>query len=153
MDTLTHQAMNFRQLLQYKQQSNFFYRCTVHFGIYKVHTPTNALFNKFDKVLKFTLKITSTCSYMFRSFSKTIIREPSSEPSWSYIRLKFGKNFVVIFCAVVWQHVKVWCVYCVAVSVTVALNTANSTHTITMTCCHTTAQNITTKFLQNFNLI
>jgi len=28
----------------------------------KVHTPTNALFIKLDKVLKFTLKITLTCS-------------------------------------------------------------------------------------------
>jgi hypothetical protein len=54
-----------------------FYLCTVHFSIYEVHTPTNALFIKIDKVLKFTLKITSTCSYMFRS--TTIIREPSLE--------------------------------------------------------------------------
>jgi len=29
---------------------------------YKVHTPTNALFIKLDKVLKFTLKITLTYS-------------------------------------------------------------------------------------------
>jgi len=34
----------------------FFYRCTVHFGIYKVHTPTNALFIKLDKVFKFCIK-------------------------------------------------------------------------------------------------
>jgi len=47
----------------------------VHFDIYKVHTPTNALSVKLDRVLKFTLKITLTCSYMFRS--TTIIREPS----------------------------------------------------------------------------
>jgi len=47
--------------------------------IYKVHIPTNALFIKLDKVLKFTLKITLTCSYMFRS--PIIIREPSLEPS------------------------------------------------------------------------
>ena len=33
----------------------FFYRCTVHFNINKVHTPTSALFMKLDKVLKFTL--------------------------------------------------------------------------------------------------
>ena len=52
-----------------------FHRCTVLFDIYEVHTPTNALFIKLDKVLKFTLKITLTCSYMFRS--TTIIREPS----------------------------------------------------------------------------
>ena len=57
----------------------FFYFCTVRFDIYKVHTPTNALFIKLDKVLKFTLKITLTCSYMF--WSTTIIREPSLEPS------------------------------------------------------------------------
>jgi len=46
---------------------------------YKVHTQIYALFIKLDKVLKFTLKITLTCSYMFRS--ATIIREPSLEPS------------------------------------------------------------------------
>jgi len=51
----------------------------MHFDIYKVHTPTNALFIKLDKVLKFTLKLTLNCSYMFRS--TTIIREPSLEPS------------------------------------------------------------------------
>ena len=39
----------------------------MRFDIYKVHTPTNALFIKLDKVLKFTLKITLTCSYMFQS--------------------------------------------------------------------------------------
>jgi len=38
-----------------------------------------ALFINLDKVLKFTLKITLTCSYMFRS--TTIIREHSLEPS------------------------------------------------------------------------
>jgi len=32
----------------------------------KVHTPTNALFTKLDKVLKYTLKITLACSYMFQ---------------------------------------------------------------------------------------
>jgi len=46
----------------------------------KVHMPTNALFIKPDKVLKFTLKISLTCSYMFRSLSTTIIRKPSLEP-------------------------------------------------------------------------
>jgi hypothetical protein len=56
----------------------FFYPCTVHFDIYKVHTPTNALFIKLDTVFKFTLKTTLACSYMFRS--ATIIREPSLEP-------------------------------------------------------------------------
>jgi hypothetical protein len=47
--------------------------------VYTVHILTNALFIKLDKVLKFTLKITFTCSYMFRSTA--IIREPSLEPS------------------------------------------------------------------------
>jgi len=42
---------------------SLFYIVTVHFDIYKVHTPTNALFIKLDKDLKFTLKITLTCSY------------------------------------------------------------------------------------------
>ena len=55
-----------------------FYRCTVHFDIYKVHSPTSALFIKLDKI-NFTLKITLACSYMFRS--TTIIMEPSLEPS------------------------------------------------------------------------
>jgi len=49
----------------------------------KVHTPTNVHFIKLDRVLKFTLKITLTCSYMFQS--TTIIREPSLEPIQSYI--------------------------------------------------------------------
>jgi len=57
----------------------FFNLCTVYFDIYNVHTPTNALFIKLEKVLKFTLKITLTFSYMFRS--TTVIREPSLEPS------------------------------------------------------------------------
>ena len=70
------------------------YRCTVHFYIYKVHTPTNALFIKLDKLLKCTLKITFTCSYMFRSM--TIIREPSLQLQTT--------NYVVIRYAVVWQH-------------------------------------------------
>ena len=56
-----------------------FYRCTLHFDIYKIQTPTNAIFIKLDKVLKFTLKLTLTFSYMFRS--TTIIREPSLQPS------------------------------------------------------------------------
>ena len=58
---------------------HIFYCCTVHFDIYKVNTPTNALFIRLDKVLKFTLKITLTCCYMFRP--TTIIREPSLESS------------------------------------------------------------------------
>ena len=62
-----------------KMLSVYFYRCTVHFDIYKVHYPTNALCIKLDKILKFTLKTTLVCSYMFRS--TTIIREPSLEPS------------------------------------------------------------------------
>jgi len=62
--------------------STVYYRCTVHFDIHKVHTPTNALFIKLDNILKFTSKITLICSYMFRS--TTIIREPSLEPSQSY---------------------------------------------------------------------
>jgi len=49
------------------------------FFLNEVHTPTNVLFIKLDKVSKFTLKITSTCSYVFRS--TTIIREYSPEPS------------------------------------------------------------------------
>jgi len=35
-----------------------FYRCTVHFEIYVVHTPTNALFINLVKSFKFTLKYT-----------------------------------------------------------------------------------------------
>jgi hypothetical protein len=40
------------------QQIIFFYRCTMHFDIYRVHSPTNALFIKLEKTLKFTLKFT-----------------------------------------------------------------------------------------------
>ena len=36
----------------------FFYRCTVHFEICVVHTPTNALFLNLVKGFKFTLKYT-----------------------------------------------------------------------------------------------
>jgi len=58
----------------------------------EVHTPTNALFIKLDKVLKFILKIIRTCSYMFRSLSTIIIiREPSLEPGFSYIRINDGR--------------------------------------------------------------
>jgi len=39
----------------------------VHSDIYKVRTPTNALFITLDNVLIFTLKLTLTYSYMFRS--------------------------------------------------------------------------------------
>jgi len=53
----------------------------MHFDIYTFHTPTNELFIKLDKVLKFTLKITLTCCYMFRSLSTTIIREHSLKPN------------------------------------------------------------------------
>ena len=49
------------------------------FKFYKVHSPTNAHFIKLDRVLKFTLKITLACSYMFRS--TTTFREPSLELS------------------------------------------------------------------------
>jgi len=35
-----------------------FYRCTVHFEIYVVHSPTNALFVNLVKSFKFTLKYT-----------------------------------------------------------------------------------------------
>ena len=62
-----------------KDVHSIFYRCNVHFYINKVHTRKNALFIKLDEVLKFTLKITLSCSYMFRSTA--IIREPSLEPS------------------------------------------------------------------------
>ena len=32
------------------------YRCTVHFEIYVVHSPTNVLFINLVKIIKFTLK-------------------------------------------------------------------------------------------------
>jgi len=47
-----------------KQRSATFYRCTVHFDIYRFHTPKNALSIKLAKVLNFTLSIKSTCSYI-----------------------------------------------------------------------------------------
>ena len=72
------------------------YRCTVHFDNYTVHTPTNSHFIKLDKVLKFVLKITLTCSYMFRS--TTVIRETSLSLAKVIFRLRFGKNYVVMLC-------------------------------------------------------
>ena len=54
--------------------------CRVLVGVMlEVHKPTDALFIKLDKFLKFTLKITLTYFYMFRS--TTIIKEPSLEPN------------------------------------------------------------------------
>ena len=47
-------------------------------NLYKVHTSTNALCIKLNKLLKFTLKIILAWSYMFRS--TTIMREPTLEP-------------------------------------------------------------------------
>jgi len=41
-----------------KQYVYRFYRCTVHFEIYIVHTPNNALFIDLVKSFKFTLKYT-----------------------------------------------------------------------------------------------
>ena len=38
----------------------FIYRCTLHFEIYVVHSPTNALFTNLVKSFKFTLKYTIT---------------------------------------------------------------------------------------------
>jgi len=35
---------------------SFFYSCTVHFEIYAVHTPTNAIFINLVKSLNFTLE-------------------------------------------------------------------------------------------------
>jgi len=55
-----------------------FILCTIYL-LYIVRTPTSALFIKPDKVSKYTLKLTLTCCYMFRS--TTIIREPLLEPS------------------------------------------------------------------------
>ena len=81
-----------------------------HFKTFQ-DTPTNVLFIKLDKVLKFTLKITLTCSYMFRS--RTIIREPLLEPSLSYVLDKIRlKNQVIMCYGVVYQHViRVVCVH------------------------------------------
>jgi len=61
------QHANPQAVLSTNVRAQFFYRCNLNFDIYKVHTSTNALFIKLDKDLKFTLKITLTCSYVFRS--------------------------------------------------------------------------------------
>ena len=101
---------------------------TLTLSNHKVHTPTNALFIKFNEVLKFTLKITSTCSHTFRSLSTAIIT-PSSEPSQSYTRLKLGKKPC---CYTLWGGVAACqvmvCVLFTVLSVT--LNTATSPHNI-----------------------
>ena len=39
-------------------KTDFPYRCNVHFEIYAVHSPTNALFINLVKSFKFTLKYT-----------------------------------------------------------------------------------------------
>jgi len=120
------------------------YRSTVHFAICTVHTPTNALFIKLDKVSKFTLQITLTCSCMFRS--TTIIREPSLGPSWSCIRLRFWKKYVVVcyavVCVCVCMHTHAHARACMRVCVCVCarardshssqrtVNTHTHTHTI-----------------------
>ena len=58
-----------------KHTINFhFYRCTVHFEICPVHSPTNALFINLVKSFKFTLKYT-IISLLHVSVSMTIIRE------------------------------------------------------------------------------
>jgi len=36
----------------------FLNRCTMNFNVIKFHSPANALFIKFEKALKFTLKVT-----------------------------------------------------------------------------------------------
>jgi len=41
---------------QQRRLYNNFYRCTVHFDIYKDQKPTNALFIKLDKVFKIYIK-------------------------------------------------------------------------------------------------
>ena len=47
---------HFLHVFKYSEQN--FYHCTVHFEIYIVHSPTNALFINFIKSFKFTLKFT-----------------------------------------------------------------------------------------------
>jgi len=54
-------AMGFQHNPLFKELIKFFFFlncCTVHFEIYPVHTPTNALFINLVKLLKFTLKYT-----------------------------------------------------------------------------------------------
>ena len=43
---------------EFRRNISFFYRCTVHFEIYVVHSPTNALFINSFKSFKFILKYT-----------------------------------------------------------------------------------------------
>jgi len=46
------------KLYNTKRSQYNFYLCTVHFEIYAVHSPTNALFINLVKTIKFTLKCT-----------------------------------------------------------------------------------------------
>jgi len=95
---------------------------------YKVHTPTNVLFIKLDEVLKFTLK-----SLWFVPICLNL-RPSSGSLHWSLakviFRLKFGQKLRrYMLCGGVaachgYGVCTVRCVECVA------LNTANSTHTI-----------------------
>ena len=49
----------FQLTLVNAQPHKKFYRCTAHFEIYAVHSPTNALFINLVKSFKFTLKYTT----------------------------------------------------------------------------------------------
>ena len=55
------------------------YHCIVHLNMNVLPSPTDALIYLSQKTLKFTLKFTLKCSYMFRSV--TTIRELVLEPS------------------------------------------------------------------------
>ena len=63
------------------------YRCTVHFEIYVVHSPTNAVHINFVKSFKFTLKST-IISLLHASVFNDHHQRALSVPNWSNIYVK-----------------------------------------------------------------
>ena len=71
----------------WKKNTHYFHRCTVHFEIYVVHSPTNALFINLVESFKFTLKYT-IISLVHVSVSNDHHQGALSVPNWSYIYVK-----------------------------------------------------------------
>ena len=91
-----------------------FYRCTVHFEIYAVHSPTNALFINLVKSFKFTLKYTIILLLNFRSLM-TIVRKLYLYLTKVIFMLKHSVKLRRYINQVMWQHVvqrHMCCVLC-----------------------------------------
>jgi len=73
-----------------------FYRCTVHFEIYVVHTPTIALFINLVKSSKFTLKYTIISLLHISAYNEHHQRA-LSVPDYSYICVKSLSKITSLF--------------------------------------------------------